>query len=60
MVNLNAIGGFGERQWYVNGRYSKTKDSQQINYQFKRTGKHQLMVVDKLGNSDRINVQVRQ
>ena len=61
MVNLNALGGFGERQWYVNGRYiEKTQSRQQINYQFKKTGKHQLMVVDKLGNSDRVNVQVRQ
>lgn len=59
-VTLNSIGGLGPRQWYVNGKYIYTSSALQgFSYKFKQTGKHQFMVVDQQGDSDRVNVQVQ-
>lgn len=59
-VTLNSIGGFGSRQWYVNGEYINTSQALLgFNYTFKHTGKHQVMVVDQQGDSDRVDVEVR-
>ena len=59
-VTLNSIGGLGPRQWYVNGKYIFTSGALQgFSYKFKQTGKHQFMVVDQQGDSDRVNVQVK-
>jgi len=59
-VTLNSIGGLGPRQWYVNGRYLFTSENlQALHYKFKQTGQHQFMIVDQQGDSDRVNVQVR-
>lgn len=57
---FSATGGAGKRDWFVNGRYVfSTHNEQSVPYQFKRTGEHQIVVVDASGMSHMVSVRVK-
>lgn len=61
MINLQAIGGVGARDWFVNGRFIYSAGEKQvIPYQFKKLGIHQIVVVDQQGDSDRVEIIVEE
>ncbi len=58
-ISLQAIGGSGQRHWYINGelKYS-AKHQQVIPHPLKLPGKQQVIVIDDAGNVDKVTVFV--
>lgn len=58
-LSLQALGGHGRRQWYINGKYvGKSDENDTLQYAIDRTGRFQLTVVDNKGNVDAIYFKV--
>ncbi len=58
-IPLQAIGGNGKLQWYINGLpYPENEHQNPHSYQFEKAGSYQITVVDDVGNSDRVQLQV--
>ncbi len=58
-VQLSTRGGNGKVYWYVNGQEVATSYADNImRYPFKRAGEYQITVIDSLGSTDSINIQV--
>ena len=60
-ISLQALGGLGVRDWFVNGRYIFSAGEQQaLPYQFTQLGENEIVVIDRQGNADRLLVRVEQ
>lgn len=60
-ISLQALGGRGVRDWFVNGRYIfSTGEQQALPYQFTQLGEQQIVVIDEQGNADRLRVRVEE
>lgn len=58
-LRLQAIGANASQHWYIDGVYYKTiKDEQYLNYQFDRTGEHQILVIDDSGAVAKVEVRI--
>jgi penicillin-binding protein 1C len=60
-ISLHAIGGQGNQQWFVDGKFITTTASGGSSlYQFEKLGEHQIVVVDEGGQSARVTIVVEQ
>ncbi|NOQ65466.1 MAG: penicillin-binding protein 1C [Methyloprofundus sp.] len=60
IISLKTTGGQGQQFWYVNGQAIETTGlGQNMHYRFRRTGKYQLMVIDSIGQTAMLNVEVQ-
>ena len=58
-IKLDAVGGQGVRDWYINGRFvGASQEGHFLEYQFKEAGKFEVVVVDKNAHVDRIMLNV--
>ncbi|MCJ8272113.1 MAG: hypothetical protein MJK04_22290, partial [Psychrosphaera sp.] len=58
-LSLQAIGGSGQRHWYINGELKYSANHQQvIPHPLSVPGEHQLVVIDDAGNVDKVTVFV--
>lgn len=56
---LDALGGIGQRFWYLNGRpVAVTESGQTRHHPLSRAGRYQLAVVDEAGNTDQVSFEV--
>ncbi len=60
-ISLQARGGLGTRNWFVNGHYiGNAKPQASLFYRFKSTGEKQIVVLDQAGNIDKLTIFIGQ
>ncbi len=58
-ITLQALGGHGRRDWFVNGRYVASAGAEQsVNYRFEHNGGQEIVVIDQSGELDRRTLTV--
>ena len=56
-LQVDAIGGLGQRYWFVNGQFVSLAAS--LHYTFEQAGSYHLALIDEHGNSDGVRVHVK-
>ncbi|WP_430459494.1 penicillin-binding protein 1C [Thalassolituus sp. LLYu03] len=58
-ISLTAQGGLGVRDWFVDGAYAGSSgEAESLIYRFHQSGRHELVVMDRLSNLDRLSLVV--
>ena len=59
VIKLEAVGGQGLRDWYINGRFvGASQEGHFLEYSFKESGVFEVVVVDQNAHVDRLTVSV--
>ncbi len=58
-LELSAVGGQGTQDWYIDGMYiGSTLETHTLNHELTETGSYEVVVLDRQGDVDRVEIQL--